>query len=200
MATPLTANGRVHIGILVPGAREHSFNIFCNWASDGGDASGYGMLAREGGIRGFQAAMAVFMPVVKALYPNTVDIANPTLESYIAGAYVPLATDGSGGVGTAVSGYTPAQQTSLTLRVNSTAPERMRIQLMETIYPLTGKYVDPTAIGTPLSLFVNQFLPPVGTGGTPYEWACNRGSNFIQGFVSVVFDINKKLRRERGIA
>jgi len=94
----------------------------------------------------------------------------------------------------------PASQFTLTLR--DTLFRKVKVVVLDGIYPGLAKSTDPNAgIGASDS-FNAQFQSTYTVGGGPYTWLVGRGNTYlaVNPVVSWVAATNRKIRRARGLA
>lgn len=195
---PITASHRLNVTITPTGTRAHVLRMYLNAVEDSSDPDGADFVGIDSATVGMSTAIASLHPLLYALYPTTTFVGPYDLERYISGAYLSVHGDSSSHAGTQGSATFPAQQSSYTFRDSSGL--RFRIQAMAEGFPYTGKY--PYGALSAFSVDQLNFVNSCLNHASPHigYWLKSRAGLFVLNFVSLVFDINKKLRREIGLA
>jgi hypothetical protein len=197
MSTPLSASYRIDFPYTVSGFTHHSRHYLS--ATPGSGVSGYDAILRDGttGVDCTTIADAYWAHVGVLFKSSETIFGQPTLEHLSGISWLPIAVLPTVNQPTASSAYVPAEQLSVTLR--DSAFHKVRDIILEANESAGMRVIPPG--GDAWSTFFDYYSVPGGGGSTHgYNWMRGRSNLYVTSVVSLVTDLNNKLRRRRGIA
>jgi hypothetical protein len=193
--TPITASDRINIAYTVNGLTHH-LRFYTDVSVDSTDPTGYTVPGYPAGASaGASQAVADLIVKLKALFAADCSFDTFSIEQYVSGAWVVLATGSIGVTGTISGSSHPASEVTMTFY--SATHKFIRVVLLETpdAPPIRQGY---GTLGANYKAFVDDML--VRTGGKHLgTWVKSRGDSFVQTFLAEVVALNRRVRRRRGL-
>lgn len=192
--TPIGVTHRIEIQI-IGGSNLHKVRWYLN-AIASSDADGFDFETPSiGGSVGMSVALALFFPLVRAVYSADMTLGNVLLQKYQTGAWLPVGSAPLGNVGTAAGSFKVAQQT--TTVYNDIFFKKVRNIFLETPNPYVGRIISAGALPAGLAALVADTLDK--TAGHSGSWILSRGGSLLQNYIATTYDTNDKVRRAAGI-
>jgi hypothetical protein len=192
MATPLAASYRFIFPIDVDGII-HNHAAYVS-VIPGSGASGYDLVMRDG-TTGLDASAAVYTwwGFLQSYYEASQTVFGTALLQHLSGiAWLPIATIPTIIAATGTAAFAVAGQATITLR--DTAFHKVRSILLESAFPTGDKFLPPNGV-------FDYWTTVPSTGvASGWNWQRGRSNLFIGSAVSLVTDLNDKVRRRRGTA
>jgi hypothetical protein len=192
--TAILSPHRLTYDVGVPGARTHIMHIYLS-AVASGDADGYDFVGFSANS-GMSAEIARLVALLQPIYNTSTAIGPFQLEKYVSGSYVPIALDSTSVFGTTGSAYQPAQE--VTMLFECITGTRIKHLCLETPYAYTGKFIGNAGAPSPFIAYTNSVVN--NAAAHLGNWVRGRDNSHVSGVKSIVFDINRKIRRERGLS
>lgn len=198
MSVPLLATHRLEFNYLVDGY-PHKTRLYCDAV---GGAPPYDIALRNGvDTITAQEAVDSFCTVLAGILPSaTASFGDAVLERNDAPVWTPIEFVTSGAAPASGAAYIPAEQVTVSLR--DTANHPVRVIVLEANVTVGKKSVNPGSTWDAELTTLTQWLTSAVSGSTDegYNWVMSRGAYFLSSFVSVVTDLNDKIRRGRHIS
>jgi hypothetical protein len=191
---PILVNGRLEF-IISGGTRPHKKHYFVQYVPSS-DPDGFDFLALGigPGTIGMSTAAGQIFNLLRPLYAPAMTIGDITLQQYVSGAWVPIASDSHSNVGTNAGGITIAQQVTIVFKDDQN--RILRDTLLETSYGYLGKFISTGTPPTALAAYATGMTDL--TSGSPGYFVLTRSRHQILRFVSLVYDLNDRLKRDSG--
>ena len=196
MSTPVTASWRFEFPIVVDGFihRNHCYVK----AQPSTLHPPYDLVMNHSGVNiTMQAAVDSYLTLWKASY----SVASTTfgavlLQQLSGGAWLPVATITPTVAPTGAVPYVPASQMTVTAR--DSAFHKIKVVQLETVDGAGTKYLPPSTGGS-ATVFA-WYTDSSGSAPTDgSQWIVGRSNLYVTSCVSLVTDLNDKIRRRRGI-
>jgi len=186
---PYTVNGLAHQTV-----------HYCS-AVPSGDSSGYSFVARDG-LGNVDGSLGIdkFYAGIQQLYKASETTVGTALIFERSGSiwlpvgdYITSATPGSSVPSISCS--------ELVMTLRDIDFHKIRVMLQEPNGDVPSRTTAPDGFGANFDTFMEAYvLPAALVDGTPWLWVQGRSGLYIRGFVSAVIALNRKTRRNRGLA
>lgn len=197
MSTPLAATHRIEFPIVVDGFTHHVRQYVK--VTPGAGPSGFDAVLRDGtlGVDVTDCADALYNIYKAHFQASVTTFGQPELQVFSSGAWLPVATLPTTTAPTGTTAYVKASQWTMSMR--DTDFHRIRSILLEADFFAGSKQIPPGAPGfDTIIAWYNGPIALVHTNG--WNWIVGRSNLYIGAVISVVTDLNDKIRRRRGIA
>lgn len=199
MPQPFTATKRIHWQYTI-GGLTHDAHLFCKGV--GGSAGSHTLTYRDASVVAVQIAVNNLATTWSQLMPTGFAFSDFKLESLVGvswtllDAYTPTFTDGSAG--------SSAVASQVTMVLRDTNPFPIKVVLLEGNVAPPQHYVNEPSV--PIGAqrnFVDLFTHFGVNANRPFEWVVSRAENYIAAsgeFVGITTTLNRRVRRDRGLA
>lgn len=199
MTTPISADWRIQFPYQV-NSLTHVITHYCDVVASG-DVTGFNVVDRLGSntIGVSEAIDNWWVNADNIMQASATTIGAAILQQRVGLAWFPNA------VYTPVTTLTETDPVILTsytmLTMRDTLFHRIRGLMMETTGDVPSYTQSPTGFGANYDAYIAGFVTPtVVANMTPWLWVMGRSGLYIGSFVSATIALNRKLRRERGLA